>query len=279
MFARMLLIVAACLLAGACSPVALLNASVPTEGLSITRDIAYGAQPRQTLDLYLPAQPKDAPLIVFFYGGSWQMGDKKDYLFVAQALAARGYAVAIPDYRVYPQVKYPTFLEDGAQALVWLHAHGAQYGLNSQRMTLMGHSAGAYNAAMLTLNPSYLKQAGGKTEWIAAFIGLAGPYDFLPLTDPKLIDIFSPEADGPLTQPITYAHKDAPRTLLLTGRDDRTVYPRNSRLLALRLASLGVDVTFREYPGVGHVGIALGLADSVHWNDQVMNDVAAFLAR
>jgi acetyl esterase/lipase len=261
------------LLAVACSPAAILNGTVPKSGLTIQRDIAYGNDPRQKLDIYRPATSNPAqPVIVFFYGGSWNSGSKTIYPFVAATLARTGMVVVVPDYRVYPQVKYPDFLRDCARATAWVQAHPAQTGTGP--LFLMGHSAGAYNAIMLGLDPSWLRDAGAAGP-ITGLIGLAGPYDFLPITDQEILPIF-PGA-GPDTQPITYVGRGAPPTLLLWGTDDRQVRPRNSEALAARLRQNGDAVRTMSYPGIGHVGLILAIAPAFQWRAPVLRDVVGFI--
>ena len=68
------------------------------------------------------------PVVVFFYGGSWQSGRRQDYSFVAQALTSRGCVVVIPDYRLYPEANFPAFVEDGAAAFAWVHEHISRFG-------------------------------------------------------------------------------------------------------------------------------------------------------
>jgi acetyl esterase/lipase len=258
----------------ACSPAQLLNATVPEGGLTIMRNIAYGDLPRESLDIYRPRNPTASmPVIVFFYGGSWNGGSKSIYPFVAATLARTGMVVVVPDYRVYPRVKYPEFLRDCARAVAWVQAHPGQTGAGP--LVLMGHSAGAYNAAMLALDPAWLRNAGASPARVAGLIGLAGPYDFLPITDPDIIPIF-PGA-GPDTQPITYAGPHAPPALLLAGTDDHTVKPRNSRALAARLTANGADATLILYNGLGHIGLITAIAPAFQWRAPVLRDVVAFI--
>jgi acetyl esterase/lipase len=175
-----------------CSPVRLLNALTPDDTFHRTAGIAYGADPRQKLDVYMPRQPLEgAPVVVFFYGGSWNSGDRGDYAFVGEALASRGIVAVLADYRLYPQVRYPLFLEDSAQAVAWTRAHIRAFSGNPQRLYLMGHSSGAYNAAMLALDPSLLGAVGMSSKDLSGWIGLAGPYDFLPIKNADVRPVFS----------------------------------------------------------------------------------------
>ncbi len=257
-----------------CAPVDLLNATIPMTGLTIQRDIAYGPEPRQKLDVYRPSDATGLPVVVFIYGGSWRSGSKAMYPFVAATMARRGVVVVVPDYRLYPQVTYPDFLRDCAQAVAWTQAHRSDIG-GGPSVFLMGHSAGAYNAAMLGLDPEWLTEAGAHPAGITGIIGLAGPYDFLPITDPDIVPVF-PNA-GPATQPITYATQGKPPLLLLTGQDDHEVRPRNTSALAARIQAEGGSAATQYYPGLGHIGLIIAIAPILQWRAPVLRDIMAFI--
>jgi acetyl esterase/lipase len=266
----------ACL--AACSPLQTFNSVIPKDGGSalVARDLAFGSDRRQRLDLYRPVGARSStrlPMIVFIYGGSWNSGEKAGYGFVGRALAARGFLVAVPDYRLVPQVRFPGFLQDNAAAVRWLVANAERHGGDPTRIVLVGHSAGAYNAAMLALDPRWL---GAQRRSVQAFVGLAGPYDFLPLDGPVTIAAFGREPAPETTQPIAFASQDDPPALLLHGTDDTTVRPRNSERLQARLAAANVDARAKLYPGVGHVGIITALARPFRGRAPVLDDVAAF---
>jgi len=236
-----------------CSPVTVLNATAPRDGVTVDSGIAYASGPNHQLDVYAPAPAcANAPVVVFFYGGGWEDGDRGMYRFVGAALAKRGVVVVIPDYRRYPEVRFPAFMDDAAAAVAWSHNHIARYGGDPSRMFLMGHSAGAHIATLLALDTHYLDDAGVDPGVITGVIGLSGPYDFLPLTDPVLQAIFGPEKTWATSQPINYVTRTAPPMLLATGTADRTVYPRNTEHLAARLRDAGVAVDERRYSGIGH---------------------------
>jgi acetyl esterase/lipase len=261
----------------ACSPVSLLNLAVSRSGYHVVRDLAYGADPRQKLDLYIPdAPPPRMPVILFFYGGSWESGSKDLYLALGQAFASKGIMVAVADYRLYPQVRYPAFVEDGARAFAYVRAHAAQYGGDPARLFLAGHSAGAYNAVMLAADTHYLRDAGADISQVCGVIGIAGPYNFLPLHDKHLIAIFG-GANRPETQPITYIDGRRPPMLLAAGTDDTTVLPRNSSDLAEKLQSFGSSVRLVRYPGVGHIGIILSLAPGFRGRTSLRADMIDFV--
>jgi len=265
------------LLAAGCSPISLLNLAVSREGYHVVRDLAYGADPRQKLDLYVPdAPPPKMPVILFFYGGSWQTGTKDLYLALGQAFASKGVMVAVADYRLYPQIRYPAFVEDGARAFVFVRDHAGAYGGDPKRLFLAGHSAGAYNAMMLAADGHYLRQAGADIAQVCGVIGIAGPYNFLPLTDPKLIALFG-GANRPETQPITYIDGKRPPMLLAAGTSDETVSPRNSSDLAKKLKSFGSPVRLLTYPDVGHIGIILSLAPGFRGRTSLREDILQFV--
>ena len=245
-------------------------------GRLVARDIAYGRDPRQQLDLYAPRRRDGRtrlPILVFFYGGNWASGLRQGYGFVGRALAARGFMVAIPDYRLVPEVRFPAFVEDGAAAVEWIVAHAAEQGGDPQCLVLMGHSAGAHIAAMLALDSQWLSEA---RRAVRGLIGLAGPYDFLPLAGPVTRAAFGQAPDLAATQPVNFAAPGAPPALLLHGGGDRTVLPRNSRELARRLAAAGGDARLRIYPQLGHVSILTALALPFRYRAPVLADAAAF---
>jgi acetyl esterase/lipase len=276
--AKAFVVIALGLLVSACSPaVSLLNQAVSRAGYRVEHDLAYGSDPRQRLDLYIPdhLQAK-APVILFFYGGSWSSGSKSLYLSLGEGFASKGIIVAIADYRLYPQVRYPAFLDDGAHAFAWVHAHVQAYGGDPARIFVAGHSAGAYIAVMLAADPAYLKKAGADAGWIRGVIGIAGPYNFLPLHDPDLIEIFG-GADRRDTQPITYIDGKRPPMLLAAGTADTTVAPHNTTDLAARLASFGSPVEVKLYPDTGHLGILLSLAPGFRWKTTLRKDIIQFV--
>lgn len=278
MLRRSLLLAAAASLA-ACSPAAILNATISDRGVAVTSDIAYGPGPRRTLDVYRPTtQGGNLPLVVFLYGGSWRTGDKGMYPFVAEPLARRGAIVVVPDYRLYPEVEFPAFLEDNASAVAWAHAHARELGADPARIIVFGHSAGAYNAAMLALDPSFLRAAGFDRNRLTGVIGLAGPYDFLPITDPDVIPVFASVNDGPASQPITYVDGRNPPMFLAAGTDDTTVKPRNTESLAARIRARGGRVESKLYPGLGHIGILTAFAPLFESRAPVLDDVWSFIA-
>ncbi len=270
------------LAAFAAGPLDVLNALAAVGSRQAATDVAYGALPRQRLDIYQPSSPAPAaghPVVVFFYGGSWNQGERADYRFVGEALAARGVLTLVADYRLYPAVRYPDFLLDCAQALAWGLREAPRLGGDARRVYVMGHSAGAYNAAMLALDPSLLASTGQSPQVLAGFIGLAGPYDFLPMTNPDAQPVFFHPHYPPGTQPLAHASAAAPRSLLLAAQDDALVNPqRNSVGLARALQAAGVPVQLKLYPRVSHATLVAAMAGPLHWLAPVLDDVLGFIA-
>lgn len=261
-----------------CSSLAALNAVIPDDGFEVSRGHAFGPHPRQQLDVYTPkARSGPLPVVVFFYGGSWQRGGRADYKFVGEALTSQGFVVAIADYRLYPEVKFPSFLDDGAAAVTWVQQRISSYGGDPRRVYVMGHSAGAYNAAMLAFDHRYIAAAGGNPADVVGFIGLAGPYDFLPLTSVTLEKVFGDAPDPPATQPVNFVAADSPRTLVLYGERDTTVLPGNSKRLAQRIRAVGGRVTEVGYPELGHIEIVGVLAKPYQGRAPVLDEVTRFI--
>ncbi|MCR9071223.1 MAG: alpha/beta hydrolase [Alphaproteobacteria bacterium] len=258
----------------ACGPLGIVDRLTPATGYERTRDIPYGSGQRQTYDLYQPTGPaRDAPVIVYFYGGGWKNGRKDDYRFVARALTTAGYTVAIPDYRLYPEVTFPAFVEDGAAALAAIVRR------LDRPAILMGHSAGAHIAMLLTLDRSRLEAAGLDVDaTVKATIGVAGPYDFLPLSN-SLRTILAPDGNAEASQPITYARGDAPPILLMHGQADTTVKPRNTANLASALEAAGGDVTVITYSRVAHAGVIGAFAKPLGFLAPTPGDVLGWLER
>ena len=262
-----------------CSAAGALNALVPSDTYRRRDGIAYGSDPRQQLDVYQPLAGTPAaatpPLVVFFYGGNWKSGERGDYRFIGEALASQGAVVVIPDYRLYPQVRYPDFLLDSAAAVRWGFEHARELGADPSNVVVMGHSAGAYNAAMLALDPRWL---GPLRERLAGFIGIAGPYDFLPIENPDTQRAFSWPGTPPQSQPVAHVSARAPRTLLIAPEKDNLVNPQRSTVgLGERLRAAGVDTTVRVLPGVSHATVIGAMARPLRGLAPVWPEVARFL--
>jgi acetyl esterase/lipase len=264
----------------ACATRQLINAFVPEDGYRVHNGLGYGTLPRQAVDVYAPEPlPSAAPVVVFFYGGRWSGGDRDFYRFVGQALVSRGFVTVIADYRIYPAVKFPAFVEDGASAVRWAREHAREYGGDPKKIFVMGHSAGAHIAAMLALDPQYLKAVGGSRDWLAGMIGLAGAYDFLPLTEDDTKDMFGPPERYPLSQPINFVDGQNPPMLLVHGRTDTTVRLKNTVNLAAKIREKGGPVETVIYPAMGHARMVASFAPPLRFTSSVLDDVSAFIQK
>ncbi len=274
------LVVAGTLLTG-CSPTRVISQLSPSGHLDRDDAVAYGEHERQRLDVYAPTREEGsaslAPVVVFFYGGAWQRGQRQDYGFVGSFLAGQGVVAVIPDYRIYPDVTFPDFVHDGAAAVAWVQRHIERYGGDPARIVLMGHSAGAHIAALLALDTRYLEQQGVSSAVVEGLIGLAGPYRF-SIESGDLARIFAPASSNGDSQPINFVRADAPRTLLIHGDSDEVVEVRNSRVLHEKLCEAGVSSELLVYPGVGHIRVVAALAPPLAFLGQSNDDVATFLA-
>jgi acetyl esterase/lipase len=244
-------------------------------------NIAYGPERQHRLDVYVPlgAAAEPRPVVLFWHGGRWRDGDKADYRFVGAALAESGYVALVANYRHYPEVKMPEFMQDAARAVLFAAAHADEYGGSRERLYLMGHSAGAHLAALVTLDPRYFLASGQAAPRIAGVIGLSGPYDFLPFLEPDDQDMFGPPPLYPKSQPINFVRADAPPMLLVQGLKDETVRPKNARNLAAALSALGVPVTLKLYPEVSHADTVAALTAFLRGRAPTLADIRAFVSQ
>jgi acetyl esterase/lipase len=239
------------------APTFILNTAAWGSDVEVERDVSFGADPRLKLDVYRPARMQGPlPVVVFFYGGSWQHGDKSIYRFLGASLARAGFVIVIPNYRVFPVVLYPDFLRDSALAVRWAKDNAARFGGDVSKLLVSGHSAGAYNAVSLATDRRWLAEVKlDASQDIAGVIGIAGPYDFLPLEAENLKTIFGPEEKRPATQPINYVDGKEPPMLLLRPASDSVVDPGNSARLEKRIMDKGGQATLKSYDRVGHLSI------------------------
>ena len=265
----------------ACSPLSAINALSPGGASTVTPDLPYGPLPRQKLDVYAPKHHQGlSPVVVFFYGGNWNSGERADYAFVGHALASRGYVAVIADYRLYPEVHYPEILQDTARAVAWTALEVRRYGGDPARLFVMGHSAGAYNAAMVALDTSLLARHGMRQQDLRGWIGLAGPYDFLPIENPDTKPVFFFPDTPASSQPINHVTAAAPPALLIAPQrgHDKLVDPRrNTGGLAAALRAQGRPVTEQYLDGVSHATLVASLASPLRMLAPTLDHVSAFI--
>nr|WP_297349449.1 alpha/beta hydrolase [uncultured Glaciecola sp.] len=251
-----------------------LNAGVSlTNSYNITRDIPYGSESWQKLDIYR-AQDADenTPVIVFFFGGGWSWGDKKYFEFVADSFVRKGYTVAIPNYVLYPKGKFPQFVEDGAKAIVWVKNNIEKYQGSADKVFLVGHSAGAYIAAMAAIDKRYLHQAGEDMLFIKGVAGIAGPYNFTPKAQ-EYVAIFG-EENFEIMKVANHMTGGEPPMILLHGNGDTTVGRFNQETMVTALAQGNVKYKSVLYnDDITHTKILLKLhpwfADKVNVTEDI----------
>jgi acetyl esterase/lipase len=276
--------IVAAVVVAACAPLSTLNMLVESDSHELIT-AAYGATNRQHLDVYVPLEMAERvrpaqgwPLVVFFYGGSWKHGERAHYRFVGEALAARGIVTVIPDYRLYPEVRYPDFLKDNAAATAWALREAARFGADPKRVFVMGHSAGGYNAAMVALDARWLGAESIAPSQLAGWIGLAGPYDFLPIENPDVKPVFLHPDTPPESEPIRHVSAKVPRTFLAAAPDDDLINPeRNTKQMASKLQKTGVPVTLQIYPHTSHTTLIGAFAFPLRFLAPVLDDVVEFV--
>ena len=260
MLKSFLLSISVLILSG-CSNASFMVANAPQISYKgdIISNVSYGLEDRNKLDIYIPeAFEKPLPVIVFFHGGRWSFGSKDQYKFVGMTLSKLGYIVVLPNTRLYPEVKHPVFVEDGAKALAWVYSNIAEYGGNDN-LYLSGHSSGAHIAALLTADETYLKQENLSTEIVNAFAGLSGPYDFIP-EEEDLMDMFGPPSKYSNMQVPTFIEGTEPPMLLIHTKDDETVIIRNLNRLKSAIDAKGGIVETIIYPSGDHVDAVAALS-------------------
>ncbi len=264
---------------GGCKDVffAAINSADSPRNVAVHRNLEFDGGNRLDLDVYAPTNAQDAPVIVFFYGGSWESGKRRWYGYVGKTLANNGIVTIIPDYRKYPDVQFPAFVEDAANAVRWARDHAPEFGGDPSRLYVMGHSAGGQIAALLACDPRYLAAAGMATNELSGMIGLAGAYEFLPFVDDES-DIFGASETSEFdSQPINFVHENEPPLLLLQGKDDDEVEPANATSMAAKARAAGSTAELKQYPGVGHASILLSLARNHKTNARTLDDILAFI--
>jgi acetyl esterase/lipase len=267
----------------ACTPAGLLTSvdrlSSAAEAKRVAVGVPYAGDSRHKLDIWAPRgkAAEALPVVIFFYGGGWSEGSRTDYGFAGAAYASKGFIAVLPDYRLVPSVRFPAFVQDGALAVKWVRDNIARYGGDPNRISVAGHSAGAYNAAMLALDPHFLRDAGVDPRIIRSAALLSGPSDFYPFTEARSRAAFGQWKTPRETQPISFARRDAPPIFLAHGTNDHIVLSRNSKRLAERLTQEGAKVELRLYKGATHVDLASSLSRPFRNRTPVLDESARFL--
>lgn len=265
-----------------CTQVGVQLANLPTYLDTNKRhlNIAYGEHAQHRLDVYLPDSQLQThyPVLVFLYGGRWTDGRKDMYPFLAKTFVDRGYIVVVPDYRKYPEVTFPTFVEDAAMAVAWTLDNIARYRGDPNQLLMMGHSAGAHIAALLSADQRYLAHYGYVTTPIKAFVGLSGPYDFIP-EDEDLKAIFGPPERYSQMAVTSFIEGNEPPMLLLWGENDNLVGRRNLDLLEAKIAQQGGQAETKIYSNMGHVDMVSNFIWFIPSKAPIEQDIADFFRR
>jgi len=244
--------------------------------------IAYAEEhERQQLDLYLPKHEAPSACVMFVHGGTWKSGHKDDYAFVGQTLAAHGIATAVVGYRLFPEVKFPEFTNDVAQALGWLQRNGEQHGVNiDQGVVMIGHSAGAHLASLVALDPIYSNQFGFSPSFIQGVIGLAGIYSFRPENSELMSEIFQPAAspnDFFEAKPINYLKGGGVPLYLMHGRKDQTVVCQSAERMFKNAMLAGHPVDIHVEEKYGHVRPLLDFLSVMPNHRRFMKKITGFI--
>jgi len=256
---------------------AVINAPAVFGSFERRTDIPFGDGPRLKLDAYVPGGARRRPIIIFWYGGIWMKGAKEQYRFVGAALANAGYVTIVPDYRLFPEARFPEFVRDGARAVQWVHEHALELGGDPNTIILMGHSAGAHLAALLALDERYLRDVGGSRAWIRGWIGLSGPYALNHKRILVLRDIFREPYTEADWQPVRLVTRDSPPALIIQGKRDWMVSLREAVALDTALTTSGVRCELRLYDDTGHWGTVSGLSVVIRFRSRTLEDVTSFV--
>ena len=273
--------------AQALSALGFVNGISSSGGVGVSKDITYGEESLQNLDMYYPKplaqamQAKSAitdsyPMVVFVYGGSWENGSKEDYAFVGQSLAQAGYVTAVVNYRKAPEYVYPDFVEDTAKAIAWSYENATKFHANPERLAVVGHSAGAFNAVAAIANEDFLAPYGMIPSDISAVVGIAGPYSY----DFRKFDsasAFPSDATPDEVMPDRQLKGTQPPYLLLTAENDKIVYDTNTIKMTQALKDFGATVETGEIKGASHATSIGAMAKPLRWVNDVRAQVLTYL--
>lgn len=251
------------------------NVSIP-DSVTLLEGIEYGkgGDVSLELDLYLPKESDEPkPGLIFIHGGAWQKGKRSDYAFYCVKFAEKGYAVATITYRLSGVAPFPAALEDSKCAVRWMRANAEKYGIDPDRIGVVGGSAGAHLSMMVGYTPGLMEGEGGHADQSSAVqlvVDIYGPVDLTTESAKKAGSVKKflqnktyDEAPELYVQasPLTHLTKDAPPTLILHGTIDETVEIEQADMLDAKLKELGVPYHYEKFPGWPHT---MDLAQSVN---------------
>ncbi|MBP7927486.1 MAG: alpha/beta hydrolase [Acinetobacter sp.] len=236
-----------------------INYLTPKDTFEKEEHLAYGLKARNRLDLYRTKNPKkQKPLIVFVHGGSWQHGNKRDYLFIGETFAREGFDVAVINYQLAPENIFPAFVDDLAQAIHYLNQNKVKLNISTDNMILMGHSAGAFN--VMSVVYSAQSQNFKYKDQIKAIVGLAGPYHFDYVGDPLSEHAFDHKISYQQVMPYYFIEPNQIKHYLLVAEQDQVVERKNALDLDIALRQKGNHSHIAVIPKTGHITIVATLA-------------------
>jgi len=231
--------------------------------LACHADLAYGPSPAETLDLY-PVQNGSSlsPVFVFIHGGYWHLGSKNGSGFMAKTLTGKGVAVAPIDYGLAPDVALDDIVGHARAAVAWLYHHGAEFGIDKDRIYVSGSSAGGHLAAMI-LAPGWHRDLAVPEDLIKGALLFSGLYDLEPLRHC--------EPDSWLNLDQRSAHRNSPihalpaadiPLVIAYGSEETAEFKRQSDAYGDAWRARGHNCSIFELPGLNHFNVTGELTDA-----------------
>jgi arylformamidase len=218
-------------------------------------DIAYGARPRNVLDIFQPDGDRGGPLVVFIHGGYWKSFDKSMFSHMASGANANGLTVAIPSYTLCPEVTIPDIVDELRQSCLFLHK---RFG---RQLLVSGHSAGGHLAACMAATD--WTHYGAPADMVKACFSISGVFDLRPLlATPHNEELRLTPAHALLASPLFWPLPNRVALESWVGAEESFEFLRQARSLAAAWAGLGMPSGYIEVAGENHFSVPRGLADS-----------------
>ena len=250
----------------------------------IERDIRYreGDDPRHLLDIYAPPGADDLPVALYFYGGGWRSGDKRLFEHLGRALALRGIVLVAVNYRLTPAVRNPAHADDCAAAVAWTRANIARHGGDPSAIFLIGHSAGAHLAALITLDTRFLAGAGVPPEIIRGTVMISGVSDLrvhaetTVFTSREYIEeaFGREESELAAASPVTHLRSGLPPFLVIVAENDPPGLREQGKRFSELLREAGGEVLYISVKGRDHFSIVRRFGPS---DDPTAGAIADFI--